>query len=174
MQAELAAPQLLPPTHLSPNNAFIRDKSCCTTPACLTRCSCHKCCKGNWTNTRQLLPHSFPVIYPPGAIKLMPQAGQSHHTSTLPLTTSGTDQMWRTVWNSSSVKQTILLPSFPSPPCLLLFSKQSSKVEWKMVWVSSPCTIPRAVRFVRKSVFQLKKAIQDLLYQRPHQESFEN
>lgn len=174
MEADLTAPQLLPPTHLSSNNAFIWDKSCCTTLACLARCSCHKCCKGNWTNTRQLLL-LFPVIYLLGTVKLIPWAGRSHHTNTLQLTTSSTDQTWETVWNSPSVTQTILPPSFPSPPCLLLFSMQSSKVEWKMVWVLLPCTILRANRrFARKSVFQTKKTIQNLFYQRPHQKSFEN
>lgn len=176
--------QQLPSAHWSSNNAFIWDKSCCTTPACLTRCSCHKHCEGNWTNPRHLLPCSIPSIYPPGAVKLLSWAGWSHHTST-----PSTGQMWKTIWNfgSSSPKSvpctawTVLPPSFPSPPRLPLFSTagcsgQSSKMKQKTDWVSSPCTLQRATRtsFVRNSVFQPKKAIKVLLCQRLHQESFEN
>lgn len=66
----------------------------------------------------------------------------------------------------SHTHNSVLTPSFPSPPCPILLSTagrstQSSKVEWNMVWVSSPQTLQKANRssFVRNSVFQLKKQL---------------
>lgn len=170
-QAALAArPQLLPSTHPSSNNAFIGDKSCCTTPA-WPDAPVMSTVKETGQPQDSSCHVDFPVFLPCGAIKLLLSSQQMLKQHSFHFT-NGTDQIWKTVWSFCiSPSKPTPMHSTDHPPTQLPFSIvsvpplcciiQSSRMEWKTVWVSSLCTLQGANRrqLVRNSVFQSKQQL---------------
>lgn len=166
-QHHAARPQLLPSTHPSSNNTFIGDKSCCTTPAWPDAPA-----MSTVKETGQLQDSSchadFLLFMPRGAIKLLLSSQQTlkqhsfHLSQVAPIKYGKLSEalVSHPLRLPPCTARTVLPPSFPSPPSAPPLDRivQSSRMEWKTVWVSWPCTLQRANRR-QLLVFQPKEQL---------------